>query len=134
MYLAASCKIARISTGKKASKRFKYSMRPLCECGLKPASINYKKDGKTFYRKKCVSCANGKQGAPNWQKKGYQKKSACEKCGFTSKHPEQFNVYHIDGDLSNCRYRNLKTVCANCQRILQKEGVKWRQGDLTPDF
>ena len=109
-------------------------MRPLCECGLKPAAINYKKDGKTYYRRKCVSCASGKQGAPNWQKKGYQKKSACEKCGFTSKHPEQFNVYHIDGDLSNCRYRNLKTVCANCQRILQKEGAKWRQGDLTPDF
>jgi hypothetical protein len=25
-------------------------------------------------------------------------------------------------------------VCANCQRILHKEGVQWRQGDLTPDF
>ena len=68
------------------------------------------------------------------RRKAIKKKSTCEKCGFTSKYPEQFNVYHIDGDLSNCRYRNLKTVCANCQRILQKEGVKWRQGDLTPDF
>jgi hypothetical protein len=25
-------------------------------------------------------------------------------------------------------------VCANCQRILHKEGVQWRQGDLVPDF
>lgn len=109
-------------------------MRPLCECGLKPAAINYKKNDQTFYRKKCVSCANGRQGVPNWQKKGYKKKSVCEKCNFSSAHPEQFNVYHIDGDLSNCRYSNLKTVCANCQRILQKTGVRWRQGDLTPDF
>jgi predicted HNH restriction endonuclease len=47
---------------------------------------------------------------------------------------EQFNVFYIDGNLHNNRYTNLKTVCANCQRILHKEGVKWRQGDLTPDF
>jgi len=25
-------------------------------------------------------------------------------------------------------------VCANCQRILHKEGFTWKQGDLTPDF
>ena len=29
---------------------------------------------------------------------------------------------------------NLKTICANCQRIMQKQGVKWKQGDLLPDF
>jgi len=112
-------------------------MRPLCECGFRPAAINYKKDGKTFYRKRCGPCDRaGKTGAgiPNWRKAGYKKKSVCEKCGFSSDYPEQFNVYHIDGDLTNSRYRNLKTVCANCQRILQKTGVKWRQGDLTPDF
>jgi hypothetical protein len=112
-------------------------MRPLCECGLKPAAVNYRKNGKTFYRKKCGPCARaGTAGAtvPNWQKRGYQKKDYCEKCGFRSPHEEQFNVYHVDGDLNNCRHRNLKTICANCQRILQKEGVKWRQGDLTPDF
>lgn len=112
-------------------------MRPLCECGLKPAAINYRKNGKTFYRKKCGPCARaGTAGAtvPNWKKRGYQKKSYCEKCGFKSSYEEQFNVYHVDGDLNNCRHKNLKTICANCQRILQKEGVKWRQGDLTPDF
>ena len=112
-------------------------MRPLCECGFRPAAINYKKNGKTFYRKRCGKCARaGKTGAgiPKWKQKGYEKKDVCEKCGFRSQHPEQFNVYHIDGDLDNCRRSNLKTVCANCQRILQKTGVKWRQGDLTPDF
>mgnify|MGYP000019773004 CR=1 FL=1 len=51
-----------------------------------------------------------------------------------SKHDEQFNVYHIDGDLENCHPNNLKTICANCQRIMQKQGVRWKQGDLRPDF
>ena len=49
-------------------------------------------------------------------------------------HNEQFDVYHLDGDLNNCRPSNLKTICANCQRIIQKENYKWKQGDLTPDF
>jgi hypothetical protein len=31
-------------------------MRPLCACGQRPAAVNYKKDGKTFYRKKCEIC------------------------------------------------------------------------------
>jgi len=65
---------------------------------------------------------------------GYKKKSTCDKCGYTSKYIEQFDVFYVDGNLTNNRYTNLKTVCANCQRTLQKEGVKWRQGDLRPDF
>lgn len=111
-------------------------MRPLCLCGHRPAAVNYRKDGKTYYRKKCERCLrNGiGHGIPKWQQAGYEKKCYCEKCGFKSKHLEQFNVYHIDGDLLNTRPNNLKTICANCQRILQKEGVRWRQGDLTPDF
>jgi hypothetical protein len=112
-------------------------MRPLCICGIRPAAVNYKKDGKTFYRKKCEICLKHNTtgyGIPKWQQIGYQKKSYCEKCSYTSKHSEQFNVYHIDGDLNNCRPSNLKTVCANCQRIIQKEGIRWRQGDLRPDF
>jgi predicted HNH restriction endonuclease len=43
-------------------------------------------------------------------------------------------VFHVDGELNNCRPVNLKTVCANCARVLHKEGVKWKQGDLRPDF
>ena len=98
--------------------------------------IDYKKNGKTFYRKKCEQCLkNGiGHGIPLWEQAGYEKTPLCEKCGFKSKHLEQFNVYHIDGSLRNTSYRNLKTICANCQRVLQKEGVKWKQGDLLPDF
>lgn len=110
-------------------------MRPLCKCGIRPAAVNYHKNGKTFYRSKCETCVYGKEcNIPRWYKSGYRKKLKCDKCGFASKYQEQFNVYHIDGDLNNCRPANLKTVCANCQRLLQKEGVQWKQGDLVPDF
>jgi hypothetical protein len=47
---------------------------------------------------------------------------------------KRINVFHIDGSLENCQFNNLKTICANCQRIMQKEGVRWKQGDLLPDF
>jgi hypothetical protein len=71
---------------------------------------------------------------PLWKQRGYDKEDYCEKCAFESKYAEQFNVYHIDGDLQNCRSSNLKTICANCQRVLQKQGIIWKQGDLLPDF
>lgn len=111
-------------------------MRPLCKiCGEKPVAVNYYKGKKAYYRSKCDCCSRGNTpGKPKWYRLGYRKKDHCEKCGFKSKHSEQFNVFHIDGDLENCRPTNLKTVCANCQRVLHKEGVRWRQGDLTPDF
>ncbi len=111
-------------------------MRPLCICKHRPAAINYKKDGKIYYRKRCEKCLrNGdNHGIPLWKQRGYVKKESCEKCGFKSKAPEVFNVFHIDGDLKNCRHTNLKTICANCQRTLQKEGMRWKQGDLRPDF
>jgi hypothetical protein len=112
-------------------------MRPLCVCGLRPAAINYKKNDKVFYRKKCETCnryGGIGHGIPKWKRVGYEKKTFCEKCNYRSKHKEQFNVFHIDGSLDNCKFSNLKTICANCQRIMQKEGVRWKQGDLLPDF
>lgn len=111
-------------------------MRKLCKkCDQRPVAINYYKEGKAFYRSVCDHCARGCQtDRPLWAIAGYQKKSVCERCNFTSKHTEQFNVLYVDGNLTNNRYTNLKTVCANCQRILHKEGVKWRRGDLRPDF
>ncbi len=111
-------------------------IRPLCICGLRPAAINYKKNGKVYYRKKCETCLNGGigKGIPKWYQDGYRIKPVCEKCGFKSKFLEQFNVYHMDGNLNNTRAQNLKTVCANCQRVLHREGYSWKQGGLRPDF
>jgi hypothetical protein len=111
-------------------------MRDLCKsCGVRPVAINYRKNDRVYYRSKCDHCDKGRgDGIPKWYRAGYRLKLKCDKCGFSSKNLEQFNVFHVDGDLENCRVTNLKTVCANCQRVLHKEGVKWRQGDLTPDF
>ena len=111
-------------------------MRDICnKCQKRPVAINYYKDEKPFYRSTCDHCSrNRKDGIPMWKRAGYKKKAACDKCGFSSKYQEQFDVYFIDGDMTNCKYTNLKTVCANCQRILYKLKLTWRQGDLTPDF
>src|SRR5210317_11542 len=111
-------------------------MRPLCKCGLRPAAVNYKKNGRTYYRKMCENCLKHglNHGVPKWYTFGYRMKDQCDKCGYKSKHQEVFHVFHIDANLNNCRPSNLKTVCANCQRTLQKEGSRWKQGDLTPDF
>jgi DNA-directed RNA polymerase subunit RPC12/RpoP len=108
-------------------------MRPLCNCGRAPVAINYYKLGKPFYRSQCGLCINGVK-QPRWQTAGYKMKPACDKCGFKSLFKEVFNVFHVDGDLNNCRHTNLKTVCANCQRLLHREGAKWKQGDLVPDL
>ncbi len=111
-------------------------MRPLCACGQRPAAINYYKDNKPYYRKLCEVCLKGGKIAenPRWKTAGYNKKTVCDKCGFGSPYPEVFSVYHVDGDLNNCKFTNLKTVCANCQRTLHREGAKWKQGNLTPDL
>ena len=111
-------------------------IRPLCICGLRPAAINYRKNGRVYYRKKCDACLHGGIGAgvPKWYQDGYRLKPVCDKCGFKSKHIEQFNVFHVDGNLTNTNKNNLKTVCANCQRVLHKEGYQWKAGGLRPDF
>ena len=108
-------------------------MRPLCLCGIRPVAVNYIKNGRTYYRKKCDVCLSGKVIA-RWYRAGYRIKNQCDKCGFKSPYPEVFNVFHVDGDLNNCRLNNLKTVCSNCQRILHLEGIYWKQGDLRPDL
>jgi len=108
-------------------------MRPLCTCGRGPVAINYYKEGVAYYRSVCGSCLRGVK-LPRWQQAGYKMKNTCDKCGFRSPHKEVFAVFHVDADLNNCTHANLKTVCANCQRILHKEGVRWKQGDLVPDL
>jgi hypothetical protein len=79
--------------------------------------------------------ANGLyHGIARWQRAGYRIKPLCEKCGHRSPHPEVFKVFHVDGNLDNCRPANLKTVCCNCAQVLGKEGITWRQGDLIADY
>lgn len=111
-------------------------MRDLCKkCKQRPVAVNYKKADRIFYRSVCDHCAKGyKETRPLWALSGYSKKDSCDKCGFTSKFSEQFDVYYVDGNPANNTYTNLKTVCANCQRVLAKLKLPWKQGDLRPDF
>ncbi len=120
---------------KRGKKGVNISMRPLCKCGYRHRAVNYKKDGKVYYRSLCEICLSHGvyHGIPRWFRSGYKMKQQCEKCGFKSPHREVFRVFHIDGNLDNCRYSNLKTVCCNCAQILGKEGITWRQGDLIAD-
>lgn len=114
-------------------------IRPLCiECKTRPAAYNYTRKNKIHYRKKCDQCIRRSSGKitsimHSWQKAGYRKRAICEKCGFKAKHPAQLDVYHVDGDLSNANWGNLKTICANCSRVKSREEVGWAQGDLKPD-
>lgn len=129
----------RITKSKKQFKEIQVireHSRPLCKCGLRPRAVNYKKDNKVYYRRLCETCmSNGLyHNIPRWHHAGYKLKNICDKCSFKSPYKEVFSVFHIDGNLNNCRLTNLKTVCANCQRILHLEGITWKQGDLRPDF
>lgn len=121
---------------KRERKGVNIYMRPLCKCGQRPKALNYYKNGKAYYRSLCEACmAHGlHHNIPRWQRAGYKIKGSCEKCGFRSPHFEIFRVFHIDGNLDNCRPTNLKTVCCNCAQILSKEGITWRQGDLVADY
>ena len=115
------------------------STRPLCKsCGKRPCAVNYHKDNIPHFRTRCNTCirrgANLKPQQPKWFINGYKKKPHCEKCGFKAKYKEQLFVYYVDGNLNNSSPFNLKTVCANCQIEIAKQGLGWVQGDLVPDF
>lgn len=110
-------------------------MRDLCKkCGKRPVAINYYKNNRPYYRSKCDHCTkNRNKEKPMWLNTGFKMTTNCDRCGFSSKYKEQFSVFYIDGDLTNNKFNNLKTVCANCQRILHLLKLPWKQGDLKPD-
>ena len=104
-------------------------MRDLCErCNTNFKAINYKKEGKTFYRRFCDACIIEKKKIikPQWQQEGYSKKFKCESCGFLPKFSEQLDViYYVNA------YR---TICLNCKVIFDKEKKIVIKGDLRSDF
>lgn len=113
--------------------------RPIClQCNKHPCAVNYIKNSKRHYRKICDHC--GKQKAKkkpslfNWEKAGYKKKSQCDLCGFKSLYPSQITVFHVDGDLNNVDYINLKSICLNCVEIVKRKEVTWKRGDLVVDY
>lgn len=78
-------------------------------CGQKSRAINYKKEGRVYYRSMCESCIvqNTRKSKTEWIVKGYKKKLTCETCTFIPKYPDQLVVY---------KYKTVfKTICLNCE-------------------
>lgn len=107
-------------------------------CNLYPVAINYHRNGKTHYRKICESCkkAGKKIGnpAPKWFRMGYRKKQKCEMCQFQAKYYEQLVVCHVDGNLNNVDWSNLKTICLHCEIVTKKSTLPWKSSPLNPDY
>jgi hypothetical protein len=111
--------------------------RPICNtCNERPCAVNYKKEGVTYYRKKCNKC-NGKRVkpfVPRWRQKGYKKKMTCDKCGYQARYGSQTVVFHMNGDLNDASLTNLRTVCLNCAVEVAKSDAPWKPGDILKDF
>ena len=118
----------------------KYLMnRPVCKaCQQRCCAINYYRDGIAHFRSRCENCIRKKRGlkrrSPLWESQGYRKKTVCDRCGFRAVFGAQLLVYHVDGKLTNCDVKNLKTICQNCAIEVSKSQMLWRRGDLEPDL
>lgn len=113
--------------------------RPICkECNRNYSAINYIRNGKTYYRSICDNCgkkkAKRKPIRHNWEKAGYKKKPHCDSCGFKSLYTSQMTVFHIDGNLKNTFFNNLRTICLNCIEVVKRKEVTWKRGDLKVDY
>jgi len=112
-------------------------VRLLCKtCNINPRAVNFHKNNKVYYRSQCDSCIkytiNEKKLGPIWYRAGYQKKAACEQCGFKPVMAGQLEVFQIDRNQQHVATTNLRTVCLNCNYELSRTG--WTQGDLTEDL
>ena len=116
-----------------------YRDRPLCkECKAKPRAYAYKRGTTVYWRSMCDTCIRKKKGkrvggVTPLQRSGYKKKRKCELCGFKAQSDSQVDVLFVDGNLRNTNANNLKTVCANCQRLGSVRKLGWRVGDLVAD-
>jgi hypothetical protein len=108
------------------------------ECKAKPRAYAYQKAGKIYWRRLCDTCNRKKAkkkvgGVTYLERSGYKKLKKCELCGFKAHNSLQLDVLFVDGNLRNTTDTNLKTVCANCQRLSSVRRLGWRIGDLIAD-
>ena len=115
------------------------NLRPLCiQCKSKPRAYAYRRYGKIYWRKLCDTCNRKKAGKPvggvtALERSGFKKGKKCELCGFRASESTQLDVLFVDGNMRNTAATNLKTVCANCQRLQGVRRLGWRMGDLVAD-
>lgn len=115
------------------------NIRPICkQCNKNYSAINYIRKGKTYYRSICDECGKKKNKIKpkqaGWEKAGYKKKQQCDICGFNSLYHTQMTVFHIDGDLRNTKFNNLRSICLNCVEVIKRKEVTWKRGDLQVDY
>ena len=114
----------------------KRDLCPICQENL--VAINYIRNGRHHYRNSCASCIRKKHRIRNpiplWARSGYKKKENCELCNFRAKSLRQLFVWHVDGNLKNVAWTNLRTVCANCQIELVSRRLGWQPAPILPDF
>jgi hypothetical protein len=95
--------------------------RPFCtKCNIALAKPNGKsKHGFKKWHKYCSSCANAAYNPKNGHL--LNKHNCCEECGFVPVDMCQLDIMYVDGNKKNKEKSNIKTVCANCNRLLQKK-------------
>lgn len=113
--------------------------KPKCiKCKTNSCLVNYKRKGKTYYRKFCFQCSSEKNKRKELEKSlleksGYKKKNICDRCGFNCRHPSQMRIVYLDGDKLNVSRSNLRTHCANCIIELANNPLS-KKNDLVPDY
>lgn len=95
--------------------------RPFCQnCKTSLAKPNgVSKHGFKKWHKYCSTCA---KAAYN-EKFGFllNKKNKCEECGFVAEDKCQLDIVYKDENKKNKTKSNMKTLCANCNRIRRKK-------------
>jgi 5-methylcytosine-specific restriction endonuclease McrA len=96
------------------------------ECGVVYLLYRYNRNGKITFR--CGKAQRAYQRKVDDKRNPYKrhKTKTCSKCGFVAEDICQLDVHHKDGNHSNNALENLKTVCANCHRLIHRGETKRR--------
>jgi hypothetical protein len=109
----------------------KQKSRPLCShCKIVPAKSNgISKLGFKKWHKYCGDCS--KMLYSEQHKYLQTKGMRCEFCNFKAQDKCQMDVVFKDGNKKNKKQSNLKTLCANCGRLYQKQLKRGRKGIMS---
>ena len=112
--------------------------KKICEiCNENHVTVNYKRNDKVYYRKKCYNCIKKEKESNTkvkqlLKKSGYVKKLKCDRCGFQCKTSKQTEIYYVDGNSHNVNLNNLRTQCLNCNAEITSNPAKYK--NIIADF
>jgi hypothetical protein len=107
--------------------------RPFCiNCKTTLAKANgISKHGFKKWHKYCTECAKTLYN-PAF-KYLQHKRSRCDTCGFVAADKCQLDIVYKDNNKDNKSISNIKTVCANCNRLRKKQLKQKTILDITVD-